>query len=64
MSDLTVKEFADKLGVSLPTVWRLIKIQEINAYKVLRCVRIPSEEYHRYVQKNLIGSIPLSEDKS
>lgn len=55
MSDLTIKEFAATLNVSLPTIWKYIKSGDINAYKVGRSVRIPHTEIDRIRVDNRIG---------
>ena len=59
MSEFTVKEFANALGVSMPTVWKYISKGTINAYKIGRCVRIPSNELQRIRKENRITEYVL-----
>lgn len=57
MTDLTVKSFANEVGVSMPTVWKYIGLGEIHAYKIGRSVRIPYFELVRFRTDNRIGGV-------
>ncbi len=54
MSDYTIAQFALALGVSKPTIWKFIGNGDIEAYKIGRAVRIPSNEYDRFISSNRI----------
>jgi putative molybdopterin biosynthesis protein len=54
MTDYTISEFAQVMGVSRPTIWKYIGLGKINAYKVGRAVRIPHDEYDRFTSSNRI----------
>ncbi len=46
---LTVKEVATMMRVSSMTVYRLVKQQELPAYRIERQIRIDEHDVHRYL---------------
>jgi len=56
MNDFTVASFGKQLGVTNPTIWRMIRDGQLKAYKVRRAVRIPYSEYERLVSENKISA--------
>lgn len=46
---LTRKETAERLNVSLVTLWRLVKDGDLHACKIGRNVRITESELQRYL---------------
>jgi excisionase family DNA binding protein len=49
---LIVAEVADHLGVSKMTVYRMITIGEIKAYRFGRAFRIKREDFAEYIQNS------------
>lgn len=54
-TDFTVDQFAKAIGVSKPTVWKHIGQGTLHAYRLGRCVRIPSSELDRIREENKLG---------
>jgi excisionase family DNA binding protein len=48
---LSVKEIADKLGVSADTVQGLIRRKELVAYKVGNTYRIKKEDFDKFMEE-------------
>ncbi len=47
---MSVKEVAAELGLSVPTVWRLVRRRELGHAKCGRRVLVPSEEIQRFLR--------------
>lgn len=52
--DFTVKAFGEALDLSRVSIWRMIKEDQLHAYKVRNSVRIPFGELSRLQQENKI----------
>jgi hypothetical protein len=53
-TDFTVKAFGEALDLSRVSIWRMIKEDQLHAYKVRNSVRIPFGELSRLQQENKI----------
>ena len=54
-NDFTVNNFILALGISRPTIYRMIKSGELTAYKIRRSTRIPFSELARIKGSNKIS---------
>ncbi len=54
MSTMSVKEAAKYLGVSMPTVWRLIIRRDLGHVKVGRRTVLLQQELDRYLMKHVV----------
>jgi len=48
MKSISIAEVAERLGVSVPTVRRLLKLRELGFTRIGRRVTIPAAEVERY----------------
>ncbi len=49
----SVPEVADRLGVSIPTAWRLIYNRELACVRIRTVVRVRDEDLDAYIKANL-----------
>lgn len=58
----TMQDAADILGIHVRTIQRMIKQNELRAYKVARCVRIREEDLQEYLDNNVV--VPAESQKT
>jgi excisionase family DNA binding protein len=54
---LSPKELKDVLGISIPTIYRLIEKRKLPVYKVSNSLRFYKEDILAYLEKNRIDQI-------
>ena len=57
MATLSVREAARELGLSTPTVWRLLRRREIGYAKCGRRVLVPQEEVQRFLRSRFTPAL-------
>jgi len=50
---LTIKEAANYLKVSVPTIWRYIRLGQLTAYRRGRIVRLKKSDLDNFLQPNV-----------